>query len=99
MVDTESVPLFYMFVQADGQQLTSSSRMKEEAAEESRQSATDDNPGVLRPPLYTQWNPDTGMTEVRRGYRTPVPEGTYITRTWTEAPPEPHIIRYEGIIR
>ena len=37
------------------------------------------------------------MTEVRRGYRTPVPEGKYVTRTWTEAPPEPHIIRYERI--
>ena len=98
MVDTENVPMFYMFVQADGQQPTSSSRMKEEAAEESQQLATDDNnPEVERPPLYTQWNPDTGTTEVRRGYRTPIPEGTYHTRTWTEAPPEPHIIRYEGI--
>ena len=90
--------MFYMFVQADRQQPTSSSRMKEEAAEESQQSATDDNdPEVLRPPLYTQWNPDTGMTEVRRGYRPPIPEGRYVTRTWTEAPPEPHVIRYEGI--
>ena len=35
MVDTESVSVFYMFVQADGQQPTSSSRMKEEAVEES----------------------------------------------------------------
>ena len=97
MVDTESVPVFYMFVQADGQQPTSSTRMNEEAAEESQQTATDNNPEVSRPPLYTQWNPDTGMTEVRRGYRTPIPDGTYTTRTWTEAPPEPHMIRYEGI--
>ena len=97
MVDTESTPVFYMFVQADGQQPTSSSRMKEEAAEESQQSATDDYPEVPRPPLYTQWNPDTGMTEVRRGHRSPIPEGKYIARTWTHAPPEPHIIRYEGI--
>ena len=62
MVDTESVPVFYMFVQADGQQPASSSRMKEEAAKESQQSATDNDPEVSRPPLYTQWNPDTGMT-------------------------------------
>ena len=96
MVDTGNLPVFYMFVQADGQQPTSSSRMKEEAAEESQRSATDDNPKVSRPPLYTQWNPDTGMTEVRRGYRSPIPEGKYITRTWTHAPPEPHIIKYEG---
>ena len=61
--------------------------MKEEAVEESQQSENDNNPEVSRPPLYTQWNPDTGMTEVRRGYRTPIPEGTYITRNWTEAPP------------
>ena len=98
MVDTESVSVFYMFVQADEQQPTSSSRMKEEAVEESQQSATDDNNSkVSRPPLYTQWNPDTGMTEVRRGYRSPIPEGKYITRTWTQAPPDPHTIRYEGI--
>ena len=70
--------------------------MKEENAEESHQSATDDNSKVSRPPLYTQWNPDTGMTEVRRGYRSPIPEGKYITRTWTHAPPETHTIRYEG---
>ena len=37
------------------------------------------------------------MTEVRRGYRSPIPEGKYIPRTWTHAPPEPHIVRYEGI--
>ena len=97
MVDTESTPVFYMFVQADGQQPTSSFRVKEEAAEESHQLATDDNSKVSRPPLYTQWNPDTGMTEVRRGYRSPIPEGEYISRTWTHAPPEPHIIRYEGV--
>ena len=71
--------------------------MKEEAAETSQRSATDDYPEVSRPPLYTQWNPDTGMTEVRRGYRSPIPEGKYIARTWTHAPPEPHVIRYEGI--
>ena len=47
-VDIESIPVFYMFVQEDGQRPTSSSRMKEEAAEESRQSATDDNSKVLR---------------------------------------------------
>ena len=96
-VDTESVPVFSMFVQDDGQQPTSSSRMKEDAAEESQQSATDDNPEVSRPPLYTQWNPDTGMTEVRRGYRSLIPEGKYIARTWTQAPPDPHIVRYEGV--
>ena len=39
--------------------------MKEEAAEESHQLATDDNSKVSRPPLYTQWNPDTGTNEVR----------------------------------
>ena len=38
------------------------------------------------------------MTEVRRGYRSPIPEGKFITRTWTHAPPESHTIRYEGII-
>ncbi|HKQ21504.1 MAG TPA: hypothetical protein VJS91_05655 [Nitrososphaeraceae archaeon] len=96
-VDSESVPVFYMFVQADGQQPTSSSRMTEEAAEESHQLATDDNSKVSRPPLYTQWNPDTGTTEVRRGYWSPIPEGKYITRTWTHAPPKSHTIRYEGI--
>ena len=75
-VYTKSVPVFYMFVQADGQRPTSSIRMKEEAAEESQQSATDNNPEVLhKNGILIQWNPDIGMTEVRRGYRTPIPDG------------------------
>ena len=52
--DTESVPVFYIFVQADEQQPTSSTRMKEEDAEESQQSATDEYPEVPRPTLFTK---------------------------------------------
>ena len=64
--------------------------------QKSQQSATDDNTHIPRPPLYTQWNPDSGMLEVRRGYRDPIPDGTYFTRTWTEAPPDTHTVKYEG---
>ena len=87
-----------MFVQSDGQQPTSPAKMNEEDAEESQQSATDDNPELPRPPLYTKWNPDSGMLEVKRGYRVPTPDGTYVTRNWTEVPPARHIFKYEGTI-
>ena len=95
--NTESAPMFFMFVQPDGQQPTSSVRIKQEDITEGQQSATDNEPQVPRPPLYTKWNPDSGMLKVRRGYRTPTPDGTYVTRTWTEAPPARHVVNYEGM--
>ena len=65
--------------------------------QESQQSATDDNTHTPQPPLYTRWDPDSGTLEVVRGYRdTSTSEGKYIPRIWTEAPPEPHIVTYEG---
>ena len=95
--NTDSVPMFYMFVQSDGRQPTSSARMMEDV-QESQQSANDDNTHIPRPPLYTHWNLDSGMLEVRRGHRVPTLDGTYVTRTWTESPSDTNMVKYEGTV-
>ena len=94
VLNGESVPVFYMFVQSDGHQPTSSARMMEDIPE-SQKSATDSNTRISRPPLYTCWNLDSGSLEVVRGYRdTSKPEGKYYPRTWTEAPPTQHTVTF-----
>ena len=93
--DTESVPVFYMFVQSDGQQPTSSSRMMENI-QESQLSENDSN---TYSPTTAIHAPESRFRIARSGAwlsRHLDPEGKYTPRTWTKAPPEQHTVTYEG---